>query len=282
MFQLWEHKYNQELITFRGHNKPITRLELNPDKNGFFSISTDGEVKLWRLLVTGNHKSSGHTFENGMEQPIPSPILKQSDYQSFFGNSRVEKYCRTFSIFGDFLISAFYSTDNILLATGSKNGRVSLWNIFEQKETVLATNLLNPVQYITFCYQNKFVIVASGADIYLYEVKTTRLQKQFDNKWNIKSLLVVPNEENRGNNCLIVVGNFSINLWKWKPTVGISSTMFEVEEMIELYRNEEIEFMSSAITEDGKYLVASSNDYKIRMWNMEIEQLVEEFVNKNG
>lgn len=282
MFQLWEHKYDQEIITFQGHNKPITHLELNPDKDGFFSISADGEIKLWRLIVTGNHKSTGHLFENGIEQAIPSPVLKQSDYQAFFGTSRIEKYCITFNIAGDFLISAFYSTDNMLLATGSKNGRVSVWNISEHTETVLATNLLLPVQYITFCYRNKFVIVASGADIYLYETKTGRLQKQFDNKWNIRSLLAVPNEENTEDNCLIVVGNFSINLWEWKPIVGILSTTFEVVKMIELYRNDQIEFMSSAVTEDGRYLVVSSNDYKIRMWNIHTKHLVEEFVNKNG
>lgn len=219
----------------------------------------------------------------GFHQLIPSPRLKQTNHQTFFGTETNIDRSTTFQITDDKIISASYSNkfaDNHLIVTGTLRGRVSVWNAFNQTETIITQTMKYSANCVSFSYEDVFVIIAADSMIFLYDLETREQLSQFRNQVNIASLLIVPTESEE--NCLIAINNSSINTWTWQHIIRNKRNMIMYPAMRELHKCDHINFICGAVTDDGMYLVAASTDYYIRMWDIEERCVMEEFFNRNG
>lgn len=279
---MWEQKYNQNLCTFNGHHEAIITLQLNANKDGFLSISEDGTVKLWSLDGIGSRRSSGLMYdENGFNQLIPSPRLKQTNHQTFFGTETNIDRSTTFQIPDDKIISASYSNnfkENNLIVTGTLNGRVSVWD--HLNETVIESSMKRPANCVAFSYEDVFIIIAADSVIFIYDLETKDQLSQLRNQVNIASLLIVPTEDEE--NCLVALNKSSVNIWTWEHEIQNKRNIVMAAKKTELPKVKDVNFICGAVTDDGIYLVAASTDYYIRMWDIEKRLVVEEFFNRNG
>lgn len=282
MFQLWEQTYNQKLCSYHGHTKGITHLQLSPGKDEFLSVSEDGLVKIWRIQISSNRNSNGFIYdENGFNQVIPSPRLKQSDHQTFFGNETKIDRSRTFIAEDedDKLVSASFSNDyenSKLIVTGTQKGKIIVWSVDNGKLFTTRTAFGHPANCVAFSYNDDIVITTSNSYICLFDALDGSFLSQFCNEVPIKALLVVPDDDH----CLIAINDSSLTMWTWSQRYQPTSVSHP--SMTELYRSNDAGFICGAVTEDGAYLVVASTDHYTRMWNISTRSVVEEFLSKSG
>lgn len=133
---------------------------------------------------------------------------------------------------------------------------------------------------MAFSYEDVFVIIAAHSSIFLYDLETKELLSIFRNQVNVDSLLIVPTDTDE--NCLVAINDSSINIWTWQHVEQNKRNMILYLSMNELHKTDTTKFICGAVTDDGMYLVAATDDYFIRMWNIEDRAIIDEFFNRNG
>jgi len=167
----------------------------------------------------------------------------------------------------DFISSISYSPDGKILASGSANGKINLWNVRDGK---LLTTLENPagVNSLVFSPDNRILASESQSKngsgsientIRLWMVSDGTLLKSWDINYWTGSLAFSPGGQ------ILASGSSDgvVRLWNVKDGTLIRNLVGHTNAVNSL-----------AFSQDGKILASDSQDQTIRVWNIPDGQLL--------
>ncbi|XP_050500379.1 apoptotic protease-activating factor 1-like isoform X2 [Diabrotica virgifera virgifera] len=268
-----------EISNFVGHAGAITNLIISPDKRYFLSISIDSTIMLWKFAPDSsrNSRDFSNGFERGLIEAVVSPKNKQKNWLDIHtADGGQIKPSKTFKAedSDDALISAAFHTefpDKFRIATASKKGKVFIWDAYPEKPALLYSTAPRGFPVPSLLYSDvagkESVIFSCDDTIYVLSVKNDRLQYQDTllNGDQCNSIFFYDSK-------YIVVGEKTITMFGNRENRYKKKVIFE---------NEEVQTnVCSTLTNDNQYLVVSTDQNFVYIWDLDQERILREFENK--
>nr|CAH7740325.1 unnamed protein product [Callosobruchus chinensis] len=259
----------KEISAFVGHQKAIRTLVVSPDKRYFLSVSEDGVVFLWKFSAD----SSRNSMDFSGQCPV-SPKTKQPYWQDMHtadkGQILPRKKFQAFDL-DDLLVSAAFCydfPDQFVILTGSSKGNVVVWDALNGTPICNTGNrgMAAPcVMYVQDRGERDAIIFSCDDSIFKYHIngegKLSYAETLF-NKDTCCSIFYAEEE-------LVTVSDRSITVWKNHKSDKVLENFDDTKKNI-----------SSTITSDGQYVVVSTSQSTVYIWDLEEKKLLMEFENR--
>ncbi|CAG9859130.1 unnamed protein product [Phyllotreta striolata] len=253
--------YDQKVLAnFQRQEKPVKNLTVSPNRSAFLSLTEDGTVNLFNLPV-GNKKKRA-----SFNDPQSSKLM-QLNWKDMYTSDKCEFPYRTFRLKNDEKITSavfcknFPETDRI--ATGTDKGDVWIWDV-QSGKTVCNTGPRGS-EASCLSYHKDSIMFSCQSSVLAFYVTATgcKYRYQLHNDRTCRSVFECGEK-------IITVSDTNVNRWKRK----VKS---------EIFRNDVDgkENVCSVLTEDEKYLVVSTNQNSIYIYDLEEDKILREFIS-NG
>lgn len=301
--KFWNLERNPYLKILEGHTSPVRQLSFSPDSRYLATVSLGENAIIWKLVgdtYINQKKLTGyHKLDFLPKSGSPAIALASSDNMIKLWNLEQNKVTKIIGEHSDVIHSIKFSTNNSMLASTSWDRTLKIWsmksetisNLFElknnqythidfssdSKKIALATedkslqiwnfqqNQLTPVgshketiRDISFSPDNKKIASASNDNtVQLWSIDRERERSILSHEGNVTSV-----DFSTSGDVIISASNNKIHLWN--------------REGQELIRFESIEdtFIDADFSPDGRNVVAASKDSRVVIWNLELENLL--------
>lgn len=177
----------------------------------------------------------------------------------------------------DVLVSAAFSNnDRFKIATGSKRGKVTIWNVDTMEIALEIPACGSPASCLAFSCDDNLIIFTRKENILLYSANDGSYLAQLCNQSNINQLLVVPKTEDETHR-LVAINERIVTTHKWK-----SDMMLRVNPLPRMHTAtaDDYSFICGAVMKDGRCVVTGSSDSYLRTWDIYSnsgESIIEKF-----
>ncbi|NJL48853.1 MAG: NACHT domain-containing protein [Leptolyngbyaceae cyanobacterium SM2_5_2] len=235
--RLWDTDTGQILRTLQGHNHAITDLAFSPNGAHLITGSEDQTARLWDVQTGQLLKTlQGHT--NGIETVAFAPDL-----------------CYPLFSWPEYQDSPPFAASSRLLASGSEDGVVRLWDTYSGEVLLLLEGHSNAVRSVAFSPQAPLLASAShDHSIYLWDLATRHcLAVLDDHRERVRSVAFTPN----GRFLASSSDDYTIRLWE-VATGHCTCVLAGHTNLV----------MSVAFSSDGQLLASASDDLTVRLWDV--------------
>ncbi|PSN14258.1 hypothetical protein C7293_12365 [filamentous cyanobacterium CCT1] len=178
--KLWDIRNGQELQTLMGHFGNVKDVVFSPDGESLASSGEDDTVKLWQLSKARIDRSLWRSLEEfNSDLLIPFGISPRNTWEVVQSDCPFESHQNklnaitlemsdglSFDFKGHFdkIRNHSFSIGCEIMATGSADGVIKLWDVQNRRELQTLSSLLNDVQemYLYFSPDNSALISVTG------------------------------------------------------------------------------------------------------------------------
>ncbi len=232
--KIWDVEEGKCLQTFQGRTDRVWSVAFSADGKYLVNGSEDQQIRLWNLNNSGNQ------------------------YQSF---KEIQE--RTYWVWS----VVFHPLNSQLIATGSDENIVKIWNVETKKLIRRLEGHTNWVLSVAFSTDGKYLVSGSeDTTIKIWDFKTEEcfvtLKGKEGHKDRVRSVCFHPNDSS-------ILASASddrkIILWKWEKDTNKFNLLWSSEE------DHQSRVRSVTFSHNGQYLCSSSDDTKIIVWKLELD-----------
>jgi WD40 repeat protein len=240
--KVWDVAAGRELASLGGHGSYVSAVSFSPDgKTLVTSGSYDQAVKVWDVAARKLQTTL-------VPDRTPLPFERT-------GNPEVDRQQGMMVMAGMFMgpiLSLAFSPDGKLLATGSWNQTVRLWDTRTWTQVALI-GTSSGVECVAFSPDGATLATAQGGGVQLWDVSTRKLRSslQVYDSW-VHSLAYSPDGRT------LVTGSKDRAVKLWDPVTGL--------ERVTLKGHTEA-VRCVAFSPDGTTLATGSEDKSVRLWH---------------
>ena len=177
---------------FVGHSGNIVNVVYSPSGDSLASSSWDNTVKLWDVETGRNiRKFIGHEdYVLGLDfHPSSQYLVSGSrDKDVRLWDLKVKRNIKNFQTHEERVQAVSFSPDGTKALTGSWDDKVILWDVLK-KEAIDTYSLKSDVEAIAFHPSGDAFAVATGRNIYLFDLKGELLYKFEGHKKTVKTIV---------------------------------------------------------------------------------------------
>ena len=273
------------------HEDGVTNLSFSSDGNTLASVSYDGTVKLWNLdpnldQMDSNSEPEPETLSI---QDVLSISFSPDETGSTIALAGADNTIRLWSQKGfesrtlqhkDSVTSVSFSPDGTMLASGSDDKTVKLWNLDEKEPKILEGHNSSVIS-VSFSPDNEMIASASDdGDIKLWNFDGD-IQQEISRNKKVTSINFSPD----GSTIAIAEnkGDSSPNENSEDKLIGqVSLWNFESETPFKTFDAHDDEITSVSFSPDGKIIASGSKNNIVNLWNLEGDKLVKPLKDHTG
>ena len=262
--RVWNIENTTEKLIIKGEYIKIQTIIFSPyDSNYIISGSTDNSIRIWDISRESNILIlSGHTniilciyITNDSKFIISSSL----DYTIRLWDIRINQAIHVFQVNSPARVLCG-TLDSSFIFSGSVNGNIRCWNIKEKKEDFLLEGHLDEITCLKLTSIDRFLI-SSSLD------KTLIL-------WNLyeKNQHCVYNIDGLYIDCFILTKDNHFFIYSSDLTIKVRD--LSKKQQIANFQGHKSKINGLILICNGKYLISSSFDNTIRVWNLSKKKLL--------
>lgn len=165
--KVWDLKSGFCLVTFAEHTSAVTDISFAKKGNVLFSSSLDGSIRAWDLIRYRNFRTftAAERVQFSCLAVDPSGEIvcagSTDSYDIYMWSVQTGQLIDTLSAHEGPVCSLHFAGEGGVLASGSWDKSVRIWNVFSRKVTVEPLNLQTEIQTVAFRPDGKEVCVAT-------------------------------------------------------------------------------------------------------------------------
>lgn len=165
--KVWDMRSGFCLVTFTEHTSAITDIHFAKKGNVLFSSSLDGSIRAWDLVRYRNFRTftAAERVQFSCLAVDPSGEIvcagSTDSYDIYMWSVQTGQLIDTLSAHEGPVCSLHFAGEGGVLASGSWDKSVRIWNVFSRKVTVEPLNLQTEIQTVAFRPDGKEICVAT-------------------------------------------------------------------------------------------------------------------------
>ncbi|GAA2520512.1 nSTAND1 domain-containing NTPase [Winogradskya humida] len=255
--RLWDTAAGADDHLLRGHDGLVDAVAFAPNSNQLVSGDDDGELRLWdgtTGTVLGHQDGAISTVAFGPHGHVASGGSDHKVHLWDMAATVEAQRHRILPAHEDSITALAFNRDGTLLASGSYDNSIRLWNTADRRATKIPSGHTDTVTSLAFNHDQ--TLLASGGDdglVTLWDLAAGRPRSHLvDPSGQVKSVAFSPSGD------AVATGGADGTIRVWNLTGG--------EPRLSLIGHTG-PVRSVAFSPDGRTLASGSEDMTIRLWN---------------
>jgi WD40 repeat protein len=268
--KVWNLQTGEEIRTLTGHGGQVRSVSISNDSKTIVSGSDDNTIKVWNLetpdaeplTLTGH---GGPVYSVSISNDSKTIVSGSEDYNIKVWNLETGELIRTLTGHNGPVYSVSISNDSKTIVSGSADSTIKVWNL-ETGELIRTLPGHNGQVWSVSISNDSKTIVSGGADynIKVWNLETGELIRTLTgHRYWVRSVSISNDSKT------IVSGSDDYdynNIKVWNLETG---------ELIRTLKGHQHWVNSVSISNDSKTIVSGSADNTIKVWNIDLDWLME-------